>query len=108
MTYPNATITKKANIYFGGDVISRTVKTKDGQTKTLGFMQAGAYNFKTSAAEIMEILHGECRVRFEGSESWHIYSAGESFNVPANSSFDIEVSGMLDYICHFSDKSSET
>ncbi|MDQ7058009.1 MAG: pyrimidine/purine nucleoside phosphorylase [Ghiorsea sp.] len=103
MTYPNATITKKANVYYDGDVISRTVRTEDGQTKTLGFMQAGTYNFKTSAAEIMEVLHGECRVRLEGSEDWHIYSAGESFSVPANSSFDIEVADMLDYICHFED-----
>jgi len=101
MTYPNATITKKANIYFGGDVISRTVKTESGETKTLGFMQAGAYNFKTNASEIMEILHGECRVRLQASESWHVYAAGESFDVPANSSFDIEVSDVLDYACHF-------
>jgi uncharacterized protein YaiE (UPF0345 family) len=103
MTYPNATVTKKANIYYDGDVISRTVTTKDGKTKTLGFMQAGTYNFKTSAAEVMEILHGECRVRLEGSGDWHIYNAGESFNVPANSGFDIEVADMLDYICHFED-----
>ncbi|WP_038246758.1 pyrimidine/purine nucleoside phosphorylase [Ghiorsea bivora] len=103
MTYPNATITKKANVYYDGDVISRTITTEDGQTKTLGFMQAGTYHFKTSAAEIMEILHGECRVRLDGSQDWHIYSAGESFNVPANSGFDIEVADMLDYICHFED-----
>ncbi|MCF6208848.1 MAG: pyrimidine/purine nucleoside phosphorylase [Ghiorsea sp.] len=103
MTYPNATITKKANVYYDGDVISRTITTEDGQTKTLGFMQAGTYNFNTSAAEIMEVLHGECRVRLEGSEDWHIYSAGESFNVPANSFFDIEVADILDYICHFKD-----
>ncbi|HIP07641.1 MAG TPA: DUF1255 family protein, partial [Mariprofundaceae bacterium] len=49
MTYPNATITKKANVYYNGDVISRTITTEDGQTKTLGFMQAGTYNFNTSA-----------------------------------------------------------
>ena len=103
MTYPNATITKKANVYYDGDVISRTITTEDGQTKTLGFMQAGTYNFNTSAAEIMEILHGACRVRLEGSEDWHIYSAGESFNVPANSSFDVEVADILDYICHYKD-----
>ncbi|MDQ7003889.1 MAG: pyrimidine/purine nucleoside phosphorylase [Ghiorsea sp.] len=103
MTYPNATITKKANVYYDGDVISRTVTTESGESKTLGFMQKGTYNFKTSAAEIMEVLHGECRVRLEGSEDWHIYNAGESFDVPANSFFDIEVADMLDYICHFKD-----
>lgn len=101
MSYPNATITKKANVYFDGDVISRAITTEDGQTKTLGFMQAGTYNFKTTAAEIMEISYGECRVRLDGSQDWHIYSASESFHVPANSGFDIEVAEMLDYICHF-------
>jgi len=103
MTYPNATITKKANVYYDGDVISRTVTTEDGETKTLGFMQAGAFVFNTTAAEVMEVLHGECRVRLDGAKDWHIYSAGESFEVPANSSFDIEVADMLDYICHYKD-----
>ncbi len=103
MTYPNATIIKKANIYYDGDVISRTIKTEDGKTKTLGFMQAGSYHFETTASERMEILHGECRVRLQGSESWHVYNAGESFDVPANSAFDIEVADVLDYICHFED-----
>ncbi len=104
MTYPNATITKKANIYYDGDVVSRTVKTADGKTKTLGFMQRGVYTFHTTAAERMEILHGECRVRLEGSEDWHIYGKGESFQVPANSAFDIEVADILDYICHYEDE----
>ena len=103
MTYPNATITKKANIYYDGDVVSRTVKTEDGKTKTLGFMQAGSYTFNTTAAERMEIQHGECRVKFAGEEQWHIFGEGDSFEVPANSSFDIEVADMLDYICHYED-----
>ena len=67
-------------------------------------MQRGAYTFHTTAAERMEILHGECRVRLEGSEDWHIYGEGESFQVPANSAFDIEVADMLDYICHYEDE----
>jgi len=101
MTYPNATITKKANVYYDGDVISRTVKTEDGKTKTLGFMQAGAYTFNTTAEEHMEIQRGECRVKFEGDDKWHIFGEGNAFDVPANSSFDIEVADMLDYICHY-------
>jgi len=101
MTYPKATITKKANIYYDGDVISRNIVTAEGEHKTLGFMQAGTYLFNTDTAEIMEILHGECRVRLQNAEDWHIYSAGESFNVDAHSSFDIEVADTLDYVCHF-------
>ncbi|MDX8387249.1 MAG: pyrimidine/purine nucleoside phosphorylase [Ghiorsea sp.] len=101
MTFKNADITKKANVYHNGDVISRSVMTTEGEHKTLGFMQKGTYKFNTDAAEIMEVLHGECRVRLQGSNDWHFYNTGESFNVPENSSFDIEVADMLDYICHF-------
>ena len=101
MIFKNADITKEANIYHGGSVTSRSIVTADGEHKTLGFMQEGTYKFTTEAAEIMEITNGECRVRLQGSDSWHFYSAGESFNVPANSYFDIEVADILDYICHY-------
>ena len=101
MIFKKADITREANIYHGGDVISRNIVTAEGEPKTLGFMQAGTYKFNTEAAEIMEILHGECRVRLQGSDDWHFYEEGESFNVPAHSSFDIEVADMLDYVCHF-------
>jgi len=103
MTYPNATITKKANVYYDGDVTSRTVQTIDGETVSLGFMQAGTYTFNTTAAECMDIQHGECRVKLAGEEQWHIFSEGNAFKVPSNSSFDIEVADFLDYICHYED-----
>jgi purine/pyrimidine-nucleoside phosphorylase len=32
---------------------------------------------------------------------WTEYAAGQSFNVPGNSSFDIEVIDTLDYVCHY-------
>ena len=80
---------------------SRSVTTADGKTLTLGIMLPGTYNFNTAAAEIMELLGGKCRVRLAGESHWQDYSAGESFNVPANSCFDIEVTELLDYICHF-------
>ncbi|MDQ6956133.1 MAG: pyrimidine/purine nucleoside phosphorylase [Mariprofundaceae bacterium] len=101
MSYQNATITKAANVYHGGKVSSRSITTADGDSKTLGFMLAGSYNFGTEAAEIMEILAGSCRVRLHGESDWKTCQAGESFNVAANSRFDIEVSDILDYICHF-------
>lgn len=101
MTFNKANITKKANIYHGGDVTSRSITTAKGDTKTLGFMRAGAYQFNTDAVEIMEILYGECRIKLHGSDEWQTYGEGESFDVPANSTFDIEVVDVLDYICHF-------
>ena len=42
-TFKNVTIIKKANVYFGGLIISRTVLVADGAKKTLGFMQVGDY-----------------------------------------------------------------
>lgn len=101
MSFKNAEIIKKANVYDNGKVTSRTIITADGENKTVGVMLPGNYNFNTAAAEIMELLAGSCRVRLTNSDHWDCYSEGESFNVPANSSFDIEVTELLDYICHF-------
>jgi len=101
MSFKNAEIKKKANVYDGGKVTSRSITTAEGESKTLGIMLLGTYNFNTGAAEIMELLGGACRVRLAGESHWKEYAEGESFNVPANSSFDIEVTELLDYICHF-------
>jgi uncharacterized protein YaiE (UPF0345 family) len=36
-----------------------------------------------------------------GDKDWRICRAGDSFSVPANSTFDIEPLETLDYVCHF-------
>ena len=51
-------------------------------------------------AEIMEIIEGSCHIKLPGQEP-RAYSAGESFNVPADSWFDIETRETLHYVCHF-------
>jgi uncharacterized protein YaiE (UPF0345 family) len=38
-TFNNVTVVKKANIYFDGQVSSRTVQFVDGTTKPLGLMR---------------------------------------------------------------------
>lgn len=100
MTYQNATVTKKANVYFDGKVSSRSI-IADGESKTLGFMLAGTYHFNIQAAEVMEVIAGSCEVCLAGSSTWNTYIEGQSFSVPAHSSFDIKVAEYLDYICHF-------
>jgi len=57
--------------------------------------------FNTAAPELMEINIGSCKVRLNGENEWKTYNAGEKFTVPGNSSFDIEVTETLDYVCHF-------
>lgn len=101
--FNNVTITREANIYFDGNVTSRTVTFADGTTKTLGIMMPGEYTFGTAKAELMEILAGELTYRLDGTDQWLVVKAGESFNVPSDSSFDLKVSQLADYCCSYLD-----
>jgi hypothetical protein len=98
--FNNVSVVKKANVYFGGNVSSRTIKFADGTMKTLGFMLAGEYTFNTADAELMEIIDGELEVLLPESE-WQAIKGGESFNVPANAKFTVKVTAPTDYICSF-------
>lgn len=100
--FQNVTVVKKANVYFDGNVSSRTIKFPDGSSKTLGFMLPGEYTFNTGAAEIMEIQAGELDVLLPNAD-WQAIKGGEAFNVPANSSFTMKVHTPTDYICSFLD-----
>ena len=60
--FTGVTVVKKANVFFGGGVTSRTLLFSDGSKKTLGIMQPGEYEFTTKDAEIMEIIAGELDV----------------------------------------------
>lgn len=99
--FENVTIVKKANVYFDGKVTSRTVLFADGTSKTLGFMLPGEYEFSTGSREVMEILNGEMDVLLPDQEEWRTFAAGESFEVPANSSFQLRVKGLVDYCCSY-------
>jgi uncharacterized protein YaiE (UPF0345 family) len=100
--FENVTIIKKANVYFGGQVTSRTVQFTDGSEKTLGFMQAGDYEFGTEAAELMEILGGAMDVKLAGSDVWNTYAEGQAFEVECNSKFSLKVpEGGADYCCTY-------
>jgi purine/pyrimidine-nucleoside phosphorylase len=99
--FHNVTITKGANIYFDGAVTSRTIKFADGESKTLGIMQPGDYHFSTGKRELMEILSGDVQVQLPGEQQWRRYVSGDSFDVAANSAFDIKVASLTDYCCSF-------
>lgn len=101
MSFKNVEVKKKANIYSGGQVTSRTITTADGKTKTLGVMLPGTYHFTTDAPERIDVQQGRCRVKRAAESTWSEYRAGDSFDVSARSAFDIEVNELLDYVCHF-------
>jgi len=99
--FNNVTIIKKANVYFDGNVSSRTVNFADGTSKTLGFMLPGEYTFNTADKELMEILEGDLQVLLPETTEWQTIKGGESFNVPANAKFTVKVQTPTDYCCSF-------
>lgn len=99
--FGNASIIKKANQYFEGQVTSRTVIEADGSKKTLGIMMPGTYTFGTDLAEHMDILAGKVEVEFPDDCNKETINGGDYFEVPANSSFDIKVLEVTDYCCTY-------
>ena len=94
-------VVKKSNVYFDGKCVSHTVLFDDGTRKTLGVIFPSSLTFNTAAPEVMEVVSGRCRVRLKGESDWKEYGAGQSFNVPGDSAFDIETLELMDYVCHF-------
>lgn len=101
MQFNNVSIEKKANVYFSGNVTSRTVLFPDGTRKTLGIMMPGEYEFGTDSAELMEMLGGNMDVLLPNESEWKSYAEGDSFHVPAKSSFKLKVNTVVDYCCSY-------
>lgn len=91
----------RANVYFDGKCVSHSIVLPDGTKKSLGVLLPACLTFTTGAAEIMETVSGSCRVRLKDESDWKEYGEGQSFSVPGNSSFEIEVTAPYHYICHF-------
>jgi len=100
--FDGVSVVKKANVYFDGKCVSHSIVLADGTKKSVGVILPSTLTFNTGVPEIMEGVAGSCRVRLKGETEWKSYAAGESFQVPGNSSFDIEVADeAYHYVCHF-------
>ena len=99
--FDNVSVIKKANVYFDGKCVSHTVILAGGVRKSVGVILPSTLTFNTDAPERMEIIAGSCRYKLAGAADWKTVKAGESFDVPAKSSFQIEQSEPLHYVCHF-------
>jgi uncharacterized protein YaiE (UPF0345 family) len=65
-------------------------------------MLPGTYSFTTEDPELMEVSAGAIRARIEGQNEWETYRAGQSFRVPANTTFEAVVKkNPAQYICTF-------
>lgn len=97
----NISVVTKANVYFDGKCVSHTIQYADGTKKSVGVILPATLTFNTGVPEIMECVSGACRYKLKGGD-WKSSKAGESFSVPGNSSFDIEITTEpYHYICHF-------
>src|SRR6478609_9744047 len=91
----------KHNTYFEGRV-QRVGFERNGLRATVGVIAPGEYHFNTAAAERMSVTSGLLNVRLSGAASWLSFPAGTSFEVPANSGFDVQaVGGPAAYLCEF-------
>ena len=100
--FNNVSVVSKANVYFDGKCVSHSITLADGTKKSVGVILPSTLTFTTGAPEIMESVAGTCRVKLAGESEWKTYSAGQSFDVPGHSNFDIEVSAEpYHYVCHF-------
>lgn len=100
-SFESVTVLKPANIYFNGNVTSRTVLFPNGEKKTLGIMMPGEYEFGTDQKEIMEIQSGKLSVLLPGSETWLQIDGQSEFEVPAGSKFKLKVQTITDYCCSY-------
>ena len=99
-TFDDVSVVREANIYFGGQVTSRSVIFQDGSRKTLGIMLPGEYEFNVGDKELMEIISGDLEVLLPNAD-WQTIKGGESFEVPAKSTFRLKVREITDYCCSF-------
>ena len=100
--FDNVSVVKKANVFFDGKCVSHSVLFPDGTRKTVGVIMPGSQlTFNVGAPELMEITSGECSVKIAGEVAFKAYTAGTSFRVAENSSFEIHAKDEVNYVCSF-------
>ncbi len=88
----------KTNEYFEGKVKSIAFTTKEGPA-TVGVMAPGQYEFGTSTVEHMTVVSGLLRVVLPGTSEWREFSPFETFVVPKDSKFRLEIKEESAYLC---------
>ncbi|HAD07987.1 MAG TPA: hypothetical protein DCF62_00765 [Porticoccaceae bacterium] len=88
------------NEYFEGRVKSIGFQTAT-LPATVGVMAPGEYTFGTSERECMTVVSGALTVKLPGEDNWRQYGQGDSFEVAANQSFDLQVAEPTAYLCTY-------
>lgn len=87
-----------SNEYFDGKVKSIAFKTST-LPATVGVMAAGEYVFNTAEKETMSVISGALTIQLSDDAPEVTYQTGESFEVDANSSFNVKVAVDTAYLC---------
>ncbi len=90
----------KTNEYFDGKVKSIAFQGQD-KPATVGVMAAGDYVFNTADKEKITVITGQLIIVFKGESTESSYSAGQSFEVAANRSFNVSVPVDCAYLCEY-------
>ncbi len=88
------------NEYFDGNVKSLGVNNAAGK-HTVGVMVAGEYEFGTSTHEWMTLVSGAWQIKLPGSDAFVDYAVGTTYEVPANSKFQLKVLQDSAYLCRY-------
>ena len=88
----------KTNEYFDGKVKSIAFQTET-LPATIGVMAPGDYEFGTAAKEKMTVVSGALSAKLPGINEFQSFAAGDSFNVPADSKFNVKVTCETAYLC---------
>ena len=90
----------KVNEYFNGTVKSIAIQESEGRA-TVGVMEKGDYEFGTDSLELMTVVAGHLTVKLPGASDWKEFPAGATFQVPAQSRFQLKVPVDTAYLCRY-------
>ncbi len=90
----------KTNEYFDGKVKSIAFQGQD-KAATVGVMAVGDYVFNTAEKEKMTVVSGEMTIKLRGETKSQTYQAGQSFDVAADSAFDVLITSDCAYLCEY-------
>ncbi len=88
----------KTNEYFDGKVKSIAFQSET-LPATVGVMAVGDYVFNTGDKEKMTVVSGAMTIKFAGADEIQTFTTGESFDVEANSAFDVNIAVETAYLC---------
>jgi len=93
----------KIKQYFDGKVASIGLQTSK-LPATVGVMDIGEYQFDPKQHEVIKVISGHLTVKLPDTEDWRDFTDGDSFEVPAGSTFALKVPIQTAYLCTYQDK----